>query len=31
VQQRGEPCPIGGLEPDSLFVELVMQHGELVA
>ncbi|MFC7534645.1 VOC family protein [Actinoplanes sp. GCM10030250] len=31
VQQRGQPCPIGRLEPDPLFAELTVQHGELVA
>jgi hypothetical protein len=30
AEQRGQPGPIGGLEPDPLFVELAVQHGELV-
>jgi hypothetical protein len=31
VQQRGEPRPVGGVEPDSLPIELALQHRELVA
>jgi hypothetical protein len=31
VQQGGQPCPIGWFEPDALFAELAVQHGELVA
>jgi hypothetical protein len=31
VQQRGQPCAVGWVEPDPLPVELALQHGELVA
>jgi hypothetical protein len=31
VQQRGQPGPIGWVEPDPLSVELAVQHRELVA
>jgi hypothetical protein len=31
VQQRGQPCPVGWLEPDRLSVELAVQYRELVA
>jgi hypothetical protein len=31
VRQRGQPCPIGWLEPDTLLAELAVQHRELVA
>jgi hypothetical protein len=30
VQQRGQPRPIGWLEPDPLLTELAVQHRELV-
>jgi hypothetical protein len=31
VQQRGQPGPVGWIEPDSLPVELALQYRELVA
>jgi hypothetical protein len=31
MQQRGNPCPVGWFEPDSLLAELALQHRELVA
>jgi hypothetical protein len=30
AEQRGQPCPVGRLEPDPLPVELALQHRELV-
>jgi hypothetical protein len=30
VEQRSQPCSVGRLEPDSLPVELAVQHRELV-
>jgi hypothetical protein len=29
AEQRGQPVPVGGLEPDPLPAELAVQHGEL--
>jgi hypothetical protein len=31
VQQRGQPGPVGWVEPDPLPVELALQDRELVA
>jgi hypothetical protein len=31
VEQRGQPCPVGGVEPDPLPAELALQDCELVA
>jgi hypothetical protein len=31
LEQRGQQCPVGGLEPDLLPAELALRHGELVA
>jgi hypothetical protein len=31
VQQRGQPRPVGGVEPYPLPVELALQHRELMA
>jgi hypothetical protein len=30
AEQRGQPCPVGRLEPDPLRVELALQNRELV-
>jgi hypothetical protein len=31
VSQRGQPCPVGWVEPNSLPVELAVRYRELVA